>query len=96
MTVNDLPVGRNVDETLRLIKAFQFVEKHGEGNLISAAGRSYDVLKSCFIFICSLPCQLDAKCTYHQAKPQGLPRIFQQSKLNGNYGGIYCMITIRE
>jgi len=27
---NDLPVGRSVDETLRLLKAFQFVEKHGE------------------------------------------------------------------
>lgn len=31
ITVNDLPVGRSVDETLRLVKAFQFVEKHGEG-----------------------------------------------------------------
>ena len=31
ITVNDLPVGRSVDETLRLLKAFQFVEKHGEG-----------------------------------------------------------------
>jgi len=30
MSVNDLPVGRSVDETLRLIKAFQFVEQHGE------------------------------------------------------------------
>jgi alkyl hydroperoxide reductase subunit AhpC len=30
MSVNDLPVGRSVDETLRLIKAFQFVEKYGE------------------------------------------------------------------
>ncbi|MDH4228858.1 MAG: peroxiredoxin [Nitrospirota bacterium] len=29
-TVNDLPVGRNVDEALRIIQAFQFVEKHGE------------------------------------------------------------------
>lgn len=29
-TINDLPVGRSVDETLRLLKAFQFVEKHGE------------------------------------------------------------------
>jgi alkyl hydroperoxide reductase subunit AhpC len=29
-TINDLPVGRNVDEVLRLLKAFQFVEKHGE------------------------------------------------------------------
>jgi len=30
MSVNDLPVGRSVDEYLRLIKAFQFVEKNGE------------------------------------------------------------------
>lgn len=30
VTINDLPVGRSVDETLRLIQAFQFVEKHGE------------------------------------------------------------------
>jgi peroxiredoxin (alkyl hydroperoxide reductase subunit C) len=30
ITMNDLPVGRNVDEVIRLIKAFQFVEKHGE------------------------------------------------------------------
>jgi len=30
ITINDLPVGRSVDETLRLIQAFQFVEKHGE------------------------------------------------------------------
>jgi peroxiredoxin (alkyl hydroperoxide reductase subunit C) len=29
-TVNDLPVGRNIEESIRLIKAFQFVEKHGE------------------------------------------------------------------
>lgn len=31
ITVNDLPVGRSVEEVLRLVKAFQFVEKHGEG-----------------------------------------------------------------
>ncbi|KAF7669945.1 hypothetical protein LDENG_00115230 [Lucifuga dentata] len=30
MSVNDLPVGRCVEETLRLVKAFQFVETHGE------------------------------------------------------------------
>eukprot|EP00047_Mylnosiga_fluctuans_P002960 m.226763 g.226763 ORF g.226763 m.226763 type:complete len:229 (-) comp11476_c0_seq1:33-719(-) len=29
-TVNNLPVGRSVEETLRLIKAFQYVRKHGE------------------------------------------------------------------
>ncbi|XP_064604106.1 peroxiredoxin-2-like [Liolophura sinensis] len=30
VTINDLPVGRSVEETLRLIRAFQFVEKYGE------------------------------------------------------------------
>ena len=29
-SINDLPVGRNVDETLRLVKAFQYVDEHGE------------------------------------------------------------------
>jgi alkyl hydroperoxide reductase subunit AhpC len=29
-TINNLPVGRDVDETLRLLTAFQFVAKHGE------------------------------------------------------------------
>lgn len=30
ITINDLPVGRSVDETIRLVKAFQFTDKHGE------------------------------------------------------------------
>ena len=29
-TVNDLPLGRNVEEVLRLLKALQFTEKYGE------------------------------------------------------------------
>jgi len=29
-TINDLPVGRDVDEALRLVQAFQFVDKNGE------------------------------------------------------------------
>ena len=29
-SINDLPVGRNPDETLRLVKAFQYVDEHGE------------------------------------------------------------------
>ena len=28
--VNDLPLGRSVDETLRMVKALQFFEKNGE------------------------------------------------------------------
>lgn len=31
ITINDLPVGRSVEETLRLVQAFQFTDKHGEG-----------------------------------------------------------------
>jgi len=31
ITINDLPVGRSVDEVLRLVQAFQFTDKHGEG-----------------------------------------------------------------
>merc|ERR1712168_1045610 len=30
ITINDLPVVRDVDEILRLVKAFQFVDEHGE------------------------------------------------------------------
>ncbi|XP_022829691.1 peroxiredoxin 1 isoform X2 [Spodoptera litura] len=30
ITVNDLPVGRSVEETLRLVQAFQYTDKHGE------------------------------------------------------------------
>lgn len=30
MTINDLPLGRNVDETLRIIDALQFIENAGE------------------------------------------------------------------
>lgn len=30
ITINDLPVGRSVDEIIRLIKAFQFADEHGE------------------------------------------------------------------
>jgi len=30
ITMNDLPVGRSVDETLRLVQAFIYTDKHGE------------------------------------------------------------------
>ena len=29
-TINDLPIGRSVDETLRVLQAVQFTDKHGE------------------------------------------------------------------
>ena len=30
MSVNDLPVGRNVDEVIRLVQAFQYTDEHGD------------------------------------------------------------------
>ena len=30
ISINDLPVGRNVDEILRLVQAFQYTDVHGE------------------------------------------------------------------
>ena len=30
MCINDLPVGRNADEYLRLVEAFQYTDKYGE------------------------------------------------------------------
>ena len=30
ITINDLPVGRSIDETLRLVQAFQFTDKCSE------------------------------------------------------------------
>uniref|UniRef100_A0A1A9Z1L9 thioredoxin-dependent peroxiredoxin n=1 Tax=Glossina pallidipes TaxID=7398 RepID=A0A1A9Z1L9_GLOPL len=30
ITINDITVGRSVDETLRLVQAFQFTDEHGE------------------------------------------------------------------
>lgn len=36
ITMNDLPVGRSVDETLRLVQAFQYTDKHGEGALLNS------------------------------------------------------------
>jgi alkyl hydroperoxide reductase subunit AhpC len=30
ITINDLPVGRDVTETIRLVEAFQFTDKYGE------------------------------------------------------------------
>ena len=52
ITINDLPVGRSVDETLRLIQAFQFVEKHGEGKPISNLEINNNHYEIAFLPVC--------------------------------------------
>lgn len=58
MSINDLPIGRSVDETLRLIEALKFVEEHGEGKAVQE-----DILYSFQInFVCfSMSCKLEAR-----------------------------------
>jgi hypothetical protein len=55
--VNDLPVGRNVDEALRILKAFQYFEKHGEGWLLTSLYKSNPPHQSISLLF-SLPCWL--------------------------------------
>ncbi|MGH0115885.1 UNVERIFIED_CONTAM: hypothetical protein FKN15_054241 [Acipenser sinensis] len=55
ISVNDLPVGRCVQETLRLVKAFQFVETHGEvcpANWTPDSPTVSDLHQALFFFQC--------------------------------------------
>jgi peroxiredoxin (alkyl hydroperoxide reductase subunit C) len=40
--MNDLPVGRSTDETLRLLQAFQYTDKHEEGKMNEQIFRMID------------------------------------------------------
>lgn len=49
ITINDLPVGRSVDETLRLVQAFQHTDKYGEGKRLAGF--------TCFCLLLQEPAQ---------------------------------------
>lgn len=98
ITVNDLPVGRSVDETLRLLKAFQFTDVHGEARprglaaLLLASvwqGLVGHVLDAAGAVRClpptsaGVPRQLAAGCRHDQAQPQGQPGVLLQAEVNG-------------
>lgn len=55
--MNDLPVGRSVDETLRLVQAFQYTDKHGEGALLNIA-----ILKIFYVAWKCISC-LEERCS---------------------------------
>lgn len=48
ITINDLPVGRSVDETLRLVQAFQHTDKYGEGERLNF---THETQLLCFVNI---------------------------------------------
>lgn len=49
--INDLPVGRSVDEVMRLVQAFQFTDEHGEGN---ACLPYMNIVKYRLMFLCAI------------------------------------------
>lgn len=51
ITMNDLPVGRSVDETLRLVQAFQYTDEHGEVCPAGWKPGQDTVIKNLFSFI---------------------------------------------
>jgi alkyl hydroperoxide reductase subunit AhpC len=48
LSVNDLPVGRNVDEVLRLVQAFLYTDVHGE--VCPSGWKPGDLTVMCLLF----------------------------------------------
>lgn len=61
ITINDLPVGRSVDETLRLVQAFQYTDEHGEGIVPFYKSSFFSGIINLFYFYFSLPSQLETR-----------------------------------
>ena len=73
ITMNDLPVGRSTDETLRLLQAFQYTDKHGEGAVLSC----YENRESFFHLSFSLSCWLASRCRHNYSQSRRETEIFQ-------------------
>lgn len=59
ITINDLPVGRSVDETLRLVQAFQYTDIHGEGE-------PPKLFKFCLLLVWVCGCFSLGGCVYNK------------------------------
>ena len=75
ITINDLPVGRDVDETLRLVQAFQYTDKHGEGESDDARAGSIN---------CSVPGRMEARQGHDQADDEGQQGVLRQARVMKN------------
>lgn len=80
ITINDLSVGRSVDETLRLIDAFQFTDKYGEVCTWPAAWPQ-PCICGCPSADCNalgLPCQLEPRRRDDQGDAPGQQGVSRQ------------------
>ena len=73
ITMNDLPVGRSTDETLRLLQAFQYTDKHGEGKKKRCLVR----LLIDDVFFPSVSCWLASRCWHNHTKSGRKIEVFQ-------------------
>lgn len=68
-SVNDLGIGRSVEECLRLVRAIQFNDKHGEGTSY------YHIISfhplSCFDFVISVPSGMERRGKSNQTQHKG-------------------------
>ena len=87
ITINDLPVGRSVEETLRLVKAFQFTVRLSGSHrplgtrvtdavLCDPLGRAWR----------GVPRQLEGGLQDYEGGPQGLARVLQRGQRAQWYG----------
>lgn len=84
ITINDLPVGRSVEETLRLVQAFQFTDKHGEGMVLCCVCILGLDFKFCFLAL------LSTAHIYLQWKSAFYQIITFECKLPNGFSEIMC------
>ena len=86
VTVNDLPVGRSVDEALRLVQAFQYTDEHGEGEQTHPVACVYTWVHTrplCHVYICSRPALSLAWAGYEGPSEDSAQGLQENSSLVG-------------
>lgn len=85
ITVNDLPVGRSVDETIRLIKAFQFTVSYFGGAVAGWRFDSFSFLQDKYGEVC--PANWTEGSKTIKADPVNKLEYFGAANANGEANG---------
>ena len=72
ITINDLPVGRSVEETIRLVKAFQFTVRRERASINQFSPSDYELPGRARR---GLPRELERGLQDDEGGPQGLARV---------------------